>query len=250
MTTYNGSIYTNSEFQTVVLCAVKSNNAPDITKPLFKFPVPHQKMTVRCGVKMQSDQVAGASGSKKGAAAYEDAEVTIELLLNDEYDNYGKVKRSAYDQLSVLKKAFKSSTSSSNQSGKKISPGSPKIYGIKSRLTDAMGLKTVIFKDIAPSDVPGETGLVVNLSFVEYESVAKKKEKQASKTAGSTAQTGFTSTGLNDYQSLEKLYSDEDTEAKEAFYRDVNWGQAEREKMEALIKEKIGADGVPYPWGF
>lgn len=242
-------------FETVKLTSVKTNGTANLADVLFSFPVPHQQMTIKKGIKTQRDGVKGRSGTSKGNAVYADSEVSMEITLVDDEDKAGAVTSGAIDKLKAIVKAFAGVHMATVKKGSKVvaSGGSPKIFGIQSRLTDAAEIKTVIFKDLNIKDTPGETTITVSLSFVEYFPPARKKETAAKTTttnAVSGAPTGFTSTGLNEYQSVEKFYSDEDTAAKEAFYRDVNMWQAERDKKDAMIGVKIGADGVPYPWNF
>ena len=169
----------NEEFQVVTLGAVKPDGTPDIANVLFRFPVPHQQMSIKQSVKVDEVDIPGRSGKIKQAVGYEDTEVTINLTLVDEEDRAGTVTRSALDQYRELQAAFRDRSDPVGEGQTaKASFAVPTIFSIQSRLTDACGIKTVLFKGLDVSDQPGTTDLEVNISFAEFEPVAAQVEKR------------------------------------------------------------------------
>jgi hypothetical protein len=172
----------NDGFQVVTLGAVKADGTPDIANILFSFPVPHQQMSVKQEVKIDEVDVPGRSGKVKQAVGYEDTEVGIILTLVDREDRGGTVVQSAVDQLKELQAAFRDRSDPVGDAGTKPSAaprGVPTIFSIQSRLTDACGIKTVLFKGLEVSDVSGDTALEVAITLVEFEPVARQVERRA-----------------------------------------------------------------------
>jgi len=171
----------NQGFQVVTLGAVKEGGEPDIANVLFRFPVPHRQMTVRQGVKVDEVDIPGRSGKVKQAVGYEDTQIAINVRLVDEEDRGGTVTRSALDQFAELQAAFRdrSDPVADPDSGlPSASYAVPTIFSIQSRLTDSCGIKTVLFKGLEVTDVPGETALEVNVNFNEFEPVARQVERR------------------------------------------------------------------------
>jgi len=169
----------NEEFQVVTLGAVKPDGTPDIANVLFRFPVPHRQMSIRQSVKVDEADIPGRSGKIKQAVGYEDTEITINLTLVDEEDRAGTVTRSAIDQYRELQAAFRDrSDPVGDGQTVKASYAVPTIFSIQSRLTDACGIRTVLFKGLDVSDQPGSTDLEVSIGFSEFEPVAAQVEKR------------------------------------------------------------------------
>jgi len=169
----------NEEFQVVTLGAVKPDGTPDIADVRFRFPVPHQQMSIRQAVKVDEADIPGRSGKIKQAVGYEDTEITISLTLVDEEDRAGTVTRSALDQYRDLQAAFRERSDPVGD-GQTVSASYavPTIFSIQSRLTDACGIKTVLFKGLDVADQPGSTDLDVSIAFSEFEPVAAQVEKR------------------------------------------------------------------------
>ncbi|MFH1531083.1 MAG: hypothetical protein ABIK09_10170 [Pseudomonadota bacterium] len=171
----------NNGFEVVTLGAVKEGGEPDIANTLFQFPVPHRQMSIRQAVKVDEVDVPGRSGKVKQAVGYEDTEVTINLQLVDEEDRAGTVTRSALDQFRELQDAFRDRSDPVVEAGADTSSFSyavPTIFSIQSRLTDACGLKTVLFRELDVSDLPGETSIEAVITFSEFEPVARQVERR------------------------------------------------------------------------
>jgi hypothetical protein len=172
----------NQGFQVVTLGAVKADGTPDIANILFSFPVPHQQMSVKQEVKIDEVDVPGRSGKVKQAVGYEDTEVGLTLTLVDREDRSGAVVYSALDQLKELQAAFRDRSDPVGEAGTnpKAAPrGVPTIFSIQSRLTDACGIKTVLFKGLEVNELSGDTALEVSITFIEFEPVARQIERRA-----------------------------------------------------------------------
>lgn len=164
----------NDEPDLVVLGNVRKDGTPDTTSTLFTFPVPHGEMRVRQAVKLDQVEIPGRSGKVKQATGYEDAEVEIRLTLVDEEDKTGAIARSAIEQLRELQSAFRN---------RRDSDSLPRVFSIRSRLTDACEIKTVLFSGVEASEIPGAGDLDVTISFVEFEPIARQVERQATSLA-------------------------------------------------------------------
>ena len=171
----------NDGFQVLTLGAVKPDGTPDIADVLFRFPVPHRQMSVRQAVKVDEVPVPGRSGKVKQAVGYEDTEIALSLSLVDEEDRAGVVTRSALDQMKELQAAFRDRSDPVGDDAKtaKASFAVPTIFSIQSPLTDACGIKTVLFKGLEVTDQPGDTALEVSLTFTEFEPVARQAERRS-----------------------------------------------------------------------
>jgi len=162
----------NEGFQVLTLGAVKKDGTPDIANILFSFPVPHQQMSVRQAVKIDEVRVPGRSGKAKQGVGYEDTEVTVSLTLVDREDRSGTVVHSAVQQLQELQAAFRDRSDpvvKTGSSAKTSTRNVPTVFSIQSRLTDACGIRTVLFKSLDASESSGDTALEVSLTLVEFE---------------------------------------------------------------------------------
>ena len=171
----------NDGFLVVTLGAVKEGGEPDIANILFRFPVPHQQMSIRQAVKVDEVDIPGRSGKVKQAVGYEDTEIKISLTLVDEEDRAGTVVKSALDQFKELQDAFRDRSDPVGESGSNVSSVSyavPTIFSIQSRLTDACGIKTVLFKGLDISDVAGESTLSAQIELAEFEPIARQVERR------------------------------------------------------------------------
>jgi len=171
----------NDGFQVVTLGAVKEGGEPDIANILFRFPVPHQQMSVRQAVKVDEVDVPGRSGKVKQAVGYQDTEISISLTLVDDEDRAGDVVKSALEQFKDLQDAFRDRSAPIGESGSSaanVSYAVPTIFSIQSRLTDACGIKTVLFKGLEIGDVSGESTLYAQINLAEFEPIARQVERR------------------------------------------------------------------------
>jgi len=172
----------NQGFQVVTLGAVKADGTPDIANILFSFPVPHQQMSVKQEVKIDEVDIPGRSGKVKQAVGYDDTEVGLTLILVDREERSGAVVQSAVAQLGELQAAFRDRSDPVGETGttpKAVPRGVPTIFSIQSRLTDACGIKTVLFKGLEVNELSGDTALEVSITFIEFEPVARQIERRA-----------------------------------------------------------------------
>jgi len=171
----------NDGFLVVTLGAVKEGGEPDIANILFRFPVPHQQMSIQQSVKVDEVKIPGRSGKVKQAIGYEDSGISISLTLVDEEDRSGTVIKSALDQYKELQDAFRARSDPVGEAGSdavSVSYAVPTIFSIQSRLTDACGIKTVLFSGLDVNDIAGETTLSVKIDLTEFEPIARQVERR------------------------------------------------------------------------
>ena len=202
----------NDGFQVVTLGAVKEGGEPDIANVLFQFPVPHQQMAIKQAAKIDSIQIPGRSGKIKQAVGYEDTEISISITLVDDEDRAGNVTRSALDQFKELQAAFRDRSAPVGEIGVDVSSISyavPTIFSIQSRLTDACGVKTVLFESLAITDTPGETTLQAQLVFLEFEPIVRQVERRAREEALNKAAMAAVGTAVGRDAAADKAHDEE-----------------------------------------
>jgi len=107
--------------------------------------------------------------------------VSISLTLVDEEDRAGSVVKSAFDQYKELQDAFRDRSDPVGEYGtgtSSVSYAVPTIFSIQSRLTDACGIKTVLFKGLEVGDVAGESTLYAQINLAEFEPIARQVERR------------------------------------------------------------------------
>ena len=162
------AILTNNTFELVTFGDVKEDGSPDVTKVLFRLPVPHNQMKVPQSVRIDEIEISGRSGKIKQAVGYEDTPISINVVLVDEEIN-GAVLMTANEQFEVLQNAFRARDNESL----------PRLFSIASRLTDLCRIKTVLFKNLEVKDTPGSNDLSVIINLVEFSPISAQVEKQA-----------------------------------------------------------------------
>ncbi len=205
----------NEEFQVLTLGQVKADGTPDIAQVLFRFPVPHQQMRIRQAVHVDRATIPGRSGKRKQAVGYEDSEIEVQFLLVDEEDRSGAVTRSALEQLQGLQMAFRdrSTPVGDAETSPSTSYDVPTVFSIQSRLTDACGIKTVLFAGLEVTETPGTTELQVTLSLDEFEPSMTLREKRGRRALSSNVSN--TSDGTSN-QPQSSTGTEADSEAVEA----------------------------------
>lgn len=200
-----------SDNYVVTLGAVKKDGTPDITNILFSFPAPHMSMTVPQGVRIDEEKVKGISGSIKQASGWDDTKIDIQLTLSDENDFFGPAiynrivdgsvtkadPLTAVEQFQILQKAFRDRAApigTANAQPDSNAKDVPRVYSINSRLTNIVGVKTVVFSGLTPSESPGTNDLNVTISFTEFEpftAQADRRKKESERTAAALAAAGL-----------------------------------------------------------
>lgn len=112
-------------------------------------------------VLIEEQEVEGSSVKPKQVKGYDDAKVTIELILEDS----AKVTRQ--DKLKKIQNIFKKSGQTK-----------PKIHTIVNEHISSRGIKQVVFKGLASKEENKRDQIVATLEFVSYKAIkitAKKK---------------------------------------------------------------------------
>ena len=122
-----------------------------------------QSVEVEQRVKYDEKKVAGSSGTKKQAVGFEDSEVRVTIILqNDE-------ETEPYDRLEQLVALFRSMDKEAK----------PQIYQITNRLCAAYGIGKVLFEGVRVKDDSKWDYLVAEINFVEWEPAVVKVEERA-----------------------------------------------------------------------
>jgi len=203
---------TNDGFQMVTLGAVKEGGEPDIANVLFRFPVPHQQMSIKQAARIDEIKIPGRSGKIKQAVGYEDTEISISITMVDEDEWPGVARWSALWQFERLQAAFRDRSEPVGEIGVDISSISyavPTIFSIQSRLTDACGIKTVIFKGLDISDTQGESTLIAQLTLSEFEPIVRQVERRKREAAELKKAKAAAGTAAGHDEKAAKAHDDE-----------------------------------------
>jgi len=134
------------------------------------LPVPPASMRIRQALKIDEIDIKGRSGKVKQPVGYEDAEISIELELCDREEGDAVVE-TARERLEQLQKLFRSSKESL-----------PQPLEIVSVLTEACGIRRVLFKELEVHD--NELDFIsATLRLTEFESVENQLKQQAAESA-------------------------------------------------------------------
>lgn len=122
-----------------------------------------QGVEVEQRVKYDEKKVAGSSGTKKQVKGFEDSEVRVTVILqNDENTD-------PYDKLEQLAGLFRSMDKEAK----------PQIYQITNRLCAAYDIGKVLFEGVRVKDDNRMDYLVAELNFIEWEPAVVKVEQRA-----------------------------------------------------------------------
>lgn len=127
------------------------------------LPGVFQSMSIMGKIKMDKIEIPGQSGESKQPLGFEDADLSLSLLLtNDDWSN-------PYMKLAELTAIFQASDSQAK----------PYIYTIVSQLTSIWNIKEIIFDELKITDTNKNDTIAVELHFTEYKPVVVKKEDSA-----------------------------------------------------------------------
>ena len=124
-------------------------------------------LTVGVEIEFSSAKEDGASGKKKVALGWTDADVTVvvDLLTDDDGD--------CYDKLRALDRTFKG-----HQTG-----GRPQVYDVRNRHSLARGMKQIVFSRLESTETDQDDVIRCTLSFQEYIPAITKSEKESATSA-------------------------------------------------------------------
>ena len=134
------------------------------------LPVPPASMVVKQSLKIDEIAIRGRSGKVKQPVGYEDAEITIELEICDREEG-DAVVLTARERLETIQKLFRSSKEAL-----------PQPLEIVSALTEACGVRKVLFKELEVHD--NELDFIsTTLRLTEFESVENQLKSQAAESS-------------------------------------------------------------------
>lgn len=137
-----------------------------------------KKIEVTGDAKIDEQEVEGSATKPKQAVGYEDAKVTIELILDD------TPARGKYQALDIIRAIFR-------KPGQNV----PEPISIISEDTAAHGIDKVLFKHIGHTYNVKTDQLVVSLEFWEYIPQTIKASKAGSSSTGSSSGSSRSSSG-------------------------------------------------------
>lgn len=123
-------------------------------------------LRVACAVRFDEQKVDKASGKKKTPQGWEDADISLSLILTT--DKTG----TCYDKLDTLNGYFKKADGKAN----------PQIFTIANRHLLARGVRRVVFSKLDSAENMKTDEIKASLSFVEHNPPILKQERAAAKT--------------------------------------------------------------------
>lgn len=136
------------------------------------LPGEYQKMTVRRALRMPESSSPGRSGSTKQPQGWEDAEISLELLLAEDDDSTVRGKMETIAGLMLA----------ADETGR------PRLYTITHWLLAAYKVRQVAFVDVEGGDDNQSDLATVTLKFVEHKPPTRKIEARRARatTTGTT----------------------------------------------------------------
>lgn len=128
-------------------------------------------------------EVEGKGKKPKQATGYEDAKITLDLLLLDDLASENDQPKTKYEKLAIIQSLFK-------QHGQK----KPKIYEIINEHTSIRNIGQVVFKELTSKETNKKCELAVSLVFWEHEEI-----KITTKKAGSSSKQSNVSPEYQEY---------------------------------------------------
>lgn len=126
------------------------------------LPGIYQSLEVSRAVRMDERRVPGRSGSSKQPLGYEDAEVTLELVLTNDHDS------PARDKLRTITGLFQATDKQAR----------PIVYTIAHPVLADWGIRQVVFRSLKSRDDNLYDLIYCSLKFVEHVPVTVKKEQR------------------------------------------------------------------------
>lgn len=177
------------------------------------FPVPPRGMSVKQAIKIDEVSIPKKSGKILQPTGYEPAEITVELELVPEETLAGTVITSPIERLRPLQKLFRDGRASVPMPVEIISP-----------LTDLLGIRQVLIRELTASEDGESNWIPVSLVLQEFESIKTQLEHQAA-AAGASSEAAA--------QGAEEIAANEDLDRELGYVRDqYNAGLAEGQGAE------------------
>lgn len=129
-----------------------------------------KSMEVKTPALVEEQDVEGKTAKSKQAIGYEDAKITLELILDD------GPTQTKLQKLAAIQNLFK-----------KAGQTKPIVYDIVNEHTAARGVTKVIFKDLATKEQNKNNELSVSIEFWEYIPISITAKKKTSTSNSATA---------------------------------------------------------------
>lgn len=132
-----------------------------------------QKSEIEADAKIDEVDVKGKSVKPKQATGYEDAKITLEILLiaDDMEDEYTKLEK--------IQSIFK-------QKNQQL----PQVHEIFNKHLNTRGITRVLFKQLHSKETNKENAILVKCEFWEYIPMTIQAKKKTSQSSNSTAASG------------------------------------------------------------
>lgn len=145
------------------------------------LPGVFKSMEIDGDAKVEEQEVKGSTSKPKQAIGYEDAKITIEIQLDDDYEEKQK-RKTTLKKLAVIQSLFK-----------KADQDKPVVYPIINEHTAARGIKQVIFKKLTTKELNSKSTMVVTIELWEYVPMKITAKKAVAPAASAATGTGTTS---------------------------------------------------------
>lgn len=132
-----------------------------------------ERLTIGCEVVFDEAEQDGMSGTTKTPMGWEDATITLVMVLVSEEDS------TCYDKLSELNQTFKGYDNGAN----------PKVFTVANPHVSARGIDHVVFKRLESSEDNERDIIVATLSFSEHNPPIQKVEHRSGGAAPSANAT-------------------------------------------------------------
>ncbi len=117
-------------------------------------------------VRFDEQQVDGQSGKSKTPQGFEDADISLELVLLTDSET------DCYEKLEALNRTFR------NLDGK----ANPQVFTVASRHLSARGVRQAVFSRLDTTESEGNDWISASLAFVEHNPPVVRLEKAQAKT--------------------------------------------------------------------
>lgn len=134
------------------------------------LPGLYKSLEIKTEAKVEEQEVEGSTAKPKQATGYEDAKITLEIVLED---GPGNAKEDKLEQIQAL---FR-------RSGQ----AEPEVHQIVNEHTSKRGVSSVIFKSLSTKETNKKEEIAVSIEFWEYVPMTITATKGSAAAASSTA---------------------------------------------------------------
>lgn len=150
-----------------------------VGSPPKKLPGILESIEVGGSLIVENAQMQGQSGTTRTVHGWNDSDVSITISLIDDTAR----KKTRFDLLAEIVTVFKTVSSS----------GSPEVFTLSHPMTNAWGIKKLLFSDLKTSESRGRKKVSVKLEFKEHEITVGVSQERKDAAARATTQTSAAS---------------------------------------------------------